>query len=110
MPYLLILKPRPALSWVNNDDPEGFIQYLKGQRSKGKHVFLMACEDNFGFGAFTMKDFGTTQDITWDSDISEVQKWYDAGYRITACGSRSSQFYSCSTGFPPTEKQESYLV
>ena len=90
-------KPRPVLGWVNRDDHDGFIQYIEDERSKGRHVFSMACEDDFGFGVFTMEDFGTSQEITWDSDMSEIQQWYDADYRITACGARNSRFYYTMT-------------
>ena len=91
-------KPRPALSWVNRDDHDGFLRYIEDERrSKGKHVFSMACDDYFGFGVFTMKDFGTDQDITWDPDMSTVQQWYDKRYRITACGARNSTFYYIMT-------------
>ena len=61
-------KPKPSLSWANRDDHDGFVQFLRDERClKGKHVFSMACDDDFDFGVFTMKDFGTTQDVVYDS-------------------------------------------
>ena len=89
--------PTPALSWGNRDDHDDFMEFIKDQKSKGKHVFSMACDDDFGFGVFTMGNFGTDQGVAWDSDRSEIQKWYDADYRITACGARNSRFYYIMT-------------
>ena len=88
---------RVGLGWVNTDDHNDFMEYIEDQRSKGRHVFSIACDDHFGFGLLTMDDFGTTQGVAWDSDMSTVQEWFDAGYHITACGARNSQFYYIMT-------------
>jgi len=88
---------RVGLGWVNTDDHSGFMEYIEDQGSKGRHVFSIACDDDFGFGVLIMDEFGTTQGVAWDSDMSKVQEWFDAGYHITACGARNSRFYYIMT-------------
>ena len=89
--------PDPALGWGKIGDHGSFVHSVRDNVSKGQYVFSMACEDDFGFGVFTMEYFGTTQIVTWGSDMSNVQIWYDKGYSITACGARHSTFYFIMT-------------
>ena len=89
--------PRPAIGWWLASDHDQFMDYVEKERSEGRHVFSLACDDDLGFGVFTLEGVGTDQGVTWDSDMSSVQEWLDEGYRITACGARNSRFYYVMT-------------
>ena len=96
--------PRPAAGWWLASDYDSLMKYLAEQKLPGKcvakegnYVFSLACDDDLGFGVFTLGGFGTAQEITWDSGSDIVTEWWDAGYEITACGARNSRFYYVMT-------------
>lgn len=100
-------KPRPSISLWEIPTHDDFIQYAGKLRSDNKHIFSLACDDDFGFGIFAIKGFGGDQVVTWTTDTCSkkghdggmccVKKYWDLDYKITACGAINGRFYCVMT-------------
>ena len=86
-----------ASGWWLASEHKKFLEHVKEERSEGRHVFSLACDDDLGFGVYTLGDFGTDQGVAWDLGEPDLKEWWDNGYMITACGARDSRFYYVMT-------------
>ncbi|XP_068723743.1 uncharacterized protein [Montipora capricornis] len=86
----------PACAWGIRSDYESFVQFFHEMGNMGYGIYSLACDEQFGFGVFLMKNFGSFQymsPLKWDT----IQKKANEGLRITACAARGSTFYVVMT-------------
>ena len=108
--------PRPKSVWRRMEQERDFLKYVAELKPSRMNIFSLALDDDLGFGVFAMQEFGTEQYVTWTSytddrstaqvsrstpvgcgNLAEVERWLEAGFRITACGARHDTFYYVMT-------------
>jgi len=90
-----LYNPRPAVTpWITTSH-ESFLEFHKKQQAKSSRLYSLACDEEFGYGGFFMKNFGTHQEIVTDTPL--IKEKFDDGFRITACAARGSTFYVIMT-------------
>lgn len=65
------------------------------EKSEDRYLFSVAAADDFGFGVFTLEDYGTDQVITTDQD--DIDLWWKKGFHITATCAWRFDFYFVMT-------------
>ena len=86
-------KPRPGLCWGTKSSLNDLLNFLQAEKSKGRHVFSIASDNDFGFGVCTMEGYGTNQIIFTDYlSVLKFQKTTDRDFAISAVASRGFQF------------------
>ena len=92
-----LYSPRPSLGWgiVKGNYDEDILLFINKHRKESKHIYSLACDKEFGFGAFFMAGYGTEQVLV--KGVKDVQKNWDDGFMITACAARGSKFYVIMT-------------
>lgn len=87
--------------FCSHDD---FIKFANEQVVENRHIFSMACDEDFGIGCCTTEAMGTDQKVVWYSDAKRMQtminKFLGADFRITACAAMSDMFYLVMTKAP----------
>ncbi|XP_068670715.1 uncharacterized protein [Montipora foliosa] len=86
----------PACAWGIRSDYESFVQSVHEMGNKGYGIYSLACDEQFGFGVFLMKDFGSFQYI-FQLEWETIRKKANEGFKITACATRGSKFYVVMT-------------
>ena len=89
-----LYSPKPAFAWGNRKKYETFELW---KNTKSKNVYSLACDEKFGFGAFLIEGFGTSQSIVTSMYKENIRKQWDEGLSITACAARGSTFYIVMT-------------
>ena len=91
--------PRPILSWGIEENYDAFLKFVKEKwkwkNGKSQNIYSLACDENLGFGVFFMENYGTGQWII--TDLTDIKRKWDNGFKITACAARSSTFYIIMT-------------
>ena len=84
-------RPRPSVSWAILYEYDSFLEKVKEnwKLRKSKQVYSLAF-DEIVFGAFFMKNYGSDQTIV--TNILDIEKAYEEGFRLTACAARGSTF------------------
>ena len=94
-----LYSPRPAHKWGITRSYDSFVEFVQQEYKKvdGKRkvIYSLSCDENFGFGAYLVENYGTLQINLCGT--AEIQKYHDKGFRITACGARKSIFYIIMT-------------
>ena len=92
-----LYSPRPSLGWgiVKGNYDEDILLFINKHRKESKNVYSLACDKEFGFGAFFMAGYGTEQVLV--KGVKDVQKNWDDGFMITACATQGSTFYFIMT-------------
>jgi len=89
--------PRPAVSWTRRHNYHSFLELVKEnwkvKNGKSKHIFSLACDENLGFGVFSMENYG----IALVTITTDAQNKFREGFHITACAARGSTFYVVMT-------------
>ena len=93
--FATLNKPRSAVTWGIRRNYDTFFALVKEQSGTSKRIYSLACDERFGFGVFLMGSYGTRQAIL--TNTSDIQKFWDDGFQITACAARSSTFYIIMT-------------
>ena len=85
--------PRPRVSWEILYDYDSFLKMVeknwKLRNGKSKQIYSLAF-DEIAFGAFLMANYGTDQTIV--TNILDIEKVYEEGFRLSACAARGSTF------------------
>ena len=81
--------------WAQKDNLKSFFKFTDAEKSEGRNLFSVAAADDFGFGAFTLEDYGTDQIITTDKD--DIDLLWKKGFHITAVCTWSFDFYFVMT-------------
>ena len=85
--------PRPSVSWRILYEYDSFLQEIektwKLRNGESKQIYSLAF-DEIAFGAFFMKNYGTDQTIV--TNVLDIEKVYEEGFRLTACAARGSTF------------------
>ena len=89
-----LYNPRPATAWGIRKNYAEFLAFAE-EEQKSKEIYSLACDEKFGFGAFFMKGYGTTQVIINSTD--DIKKKWDDGFKITSCAALDSTFYIIMT-------------
>ena len=63
-------------AWGQMDNPKSLKKFIDAEKSEGRNLFSVAASDDFGFGAFTLKDFGTEQIIMQRLGLND---WWTGG-------------------------------
>ena len=58
-----LYSPRPSLGWgiVKGNYDEDILLFINKHRKESKNIYSLACDKEFGFGAFFMTRYGTEQ-------------------------------------------------
>lgn len=65
------------------------------KNGRSLNLYSLACDENLGFGVFFMENFGTGQSIV--TNLPDISKKWEEGFKITACAARGSTFYIVMT-------------
>lgn len=90
--------PRPAVSCAILTDCDSLIKLVQKKKQTGKkskHIYSLECDEDLGFAAFFMEQYGTAQTIL--TNTSDVEKKMKDGFKITACTAQGSVFYIIMT-------------
>lgn len=96
-----LYNPRPVSAWGIRGNYDDFLTFVNEQWKSGEErgmsrgIYSLTCDEKLGFGAFFMKGYGSDQSIV--RKMTEIQKIYDKGLKITACASQGSTFYIIMT-------------
>ena len=91
----ILYKPRPLVTcWICRDYGS-FFTFVKEQWEESRRIYSLACDERFGFGVFLMGTFGTNQAII--TNTSDIQRFWEDGFMITACAAQGSTFYIIMT-------------
>ena len=94
-----LYNPRPSISWGIRRNYDAFLKLVveksKRVNDRSKRIYSLACDENFGFGAFFMDGYGTTQVII--NNTADIQKERADGLEITSCAALDSTFYIIMT-------------
>lgn len=82
--------PRPAVSWGILKDFDTFLAFVKEQSKKTRRIYSLACDEGSGFGVFLMEGYGTTQAVL--RSTSRIKRYWDDGFKITACATLGPSF------------------
>ena len=90
-------RPRPAVSYAILNHYDSFIELVQKKKTgkKSNHIYSLECDENLGFAAFFMEQYGTAQTIL--TNTSDVEKKMKDGFKITACTAQGSVFYIIMT-------------
>ena len=91
--------PRPSTSWGIRENYDTFIEFVnemwERKNGRSQNLYSLACDENLGFGVFFMEKFGTGQSIV--TNLLDISKKWEEGFKITACAARGSTFYIVMT-------------
>lgn len=91
--------PRPVIAWEFRENYDTFIELVKERwewkNGRSLQLYSLACDENSGFGAFFMENYGTSQSIV--TNLFDISKKWEEGFKITACATRCSTFYIVMT-------------
>ena len=94
-----LYNPRPAASWGIRSTYDRFLVFAneewKQVNGKSKRIYSLACDEQFGFGVFFIKGYGTKQAILKNPD--DIKKIWAEGLKITSCTALDSTFYIIMT-------------
>ena len=65
------------------------------KNGRSLNLYSLACDENLGFGVFFVENFGTGQSIV--TNLLDISKKREEGFKITACAARDSKFYIVMT-------------
>jgi len=88
--------PRPAISWEMRSDHDSFVKLVKTnwtpkRNRKPKQIYSLACDENLGFGAVFLENYGNDQNIL--TNTADIETQLKNGFKITACAARGAIFY-----------------
>ena len=86
---------KETCGWGKMENPKSLKKFIDAEKSEGRNLFSVAASDDFGFGAFTLEDYGTEQIITTDKE--KINMWLKTGFRITAVCPWRFDFYFVMT-------------
>ena len=90
--------PRPICSWEIQDNFDSFLESVKKpdqENGNSAQIYSLACDENLGFAAFFMAEYGTAQAIV--TNLNDIEKKGDDDFRITSIAARGSTFYIVMT-------------
>ena len=93
-----LYSPRPIVSlWIERNFDSFLKSINKYDRVNGLlvQIYSFACDENLGFAAFFMANYGTAQAIV--TNLNDVKKKWEDGFKITSSAARGSTFYIVMT-------------
>lgn len=91
--------PTPDLSWGIKENYDAFIKFVEEKwewkNGASQNIYSLACDEKLGFGVFFMENYGTGQTIV--TDLTDIEREWNDGFKITACAARGSTFYIIMT-------------
>ena len=93
--------PRPSVSWEIRYDYNSFLKMVrknwKWRNGKSKQIYSLAFDEK-AFGVFLMENYGTDQKIVTNvTNILDIKRVYEEGFRVTACAARGLTFFIVMT-------------
>ena len=87
------------MCWGNRKNYDNFIEFVKERwewkNGRSQQIYSLACDEKLGFGVFFMENYGTSQCVR--TNVHDIEKKWEQGFKITACAARGSTFYIIMT-------------
>ena len=93
-----LYSPSSTVSWWIERNFDSFLESIKKHdrvNGKSEQIYSLACDENLGFAAFFMAEYGTAQAIV--TNLADIEKKGDDDFRITSVAARGSTFYVVMT-------------
>ena len=93
-----LYSPSSTVSWWIERNFDSFLESIKKHdrvNGKSEQIYSLACDENLGFAAFFMAEYGKAQAIV--TNLADIEKKGDDDFRITSIAARGSTFYIVMT-------------